>query len=217
MDCGWPHSRVGVQVWDGCPGCLDRILAHLPNLPQAGTVPRADALDRTWARLQLWEVGVQELAWSTPMLPIPAGERSSSRPCCVCFLWREGEAGAGWSAGAPLLGGGLCFPGPTHSSHSCPFVLQVFRRADKNGECGFHWVPRSGVGWGTSERESWELGGMESIVETNLGGSETGNEPRHSSQRKCCRMEREECGSARGWKGILHAVLSSTVIGTSCT
>lgn len=46
--------------------------------------------------------------------------------------------GAGWPAGALLSWvGASCLPGSPHSSHPCPFVLQVFRRADKNGECGF--------------------------------------------------------------------------------
>lgn len=63
-----------------------------------------------------------------------------------------------------------CLPGSASSSHLCPFVLQVFRRADKNGEL---WLPlgqQCGEGWETSGRLRgvWDLG-VQSRMEKNLG------------------------------------------------
>lgn len=119
---------------------------------------------------------MQELAWSTPWSQALQEPGASSGTCCAPFLclpcWKstcraelsrgdqaeqEVRPGTGRLGGwGPVgSGGASCFL-PPPSSHSCPFVLQVFRRADKNGECGFPWD--SVVSGRPSGRPRGELG-----------------------------------------------------------
>lgn len=80
-----------------------------------------------------------------------------------------------------------CLPGSASSSHLCPFVLQVFRRADKNGELWLPLGPQCGEGWETSGRLGGVgLGGTVKNGEESWGNPNQENHSRHPSQRECC-------------------------------
>lgn len=52
------HSRVGIQVWDGCPGSSGCILAHLPTFLKLGLFQ--GRMHQTKLGLDsVWEVKVQ--------------------------------------------------------------------------------------------------------------------------------------------------------------
>lgn len=78
--------RVGVQVWDGCPGSSGRILARLPTCLKLG--PFQGLMYQKELRIDsgVWEVKVRRASLEHPPQGQARREKGASRgACCVLF------------------------------------------------------------------------------------------------------------------------------------
>lgn len=183
------------------PRILKPHLGPFPHLPQAGTLPRADASEEIRIH-SVWEVGYKELAWSTPMEPGPAGKVRTQldllcalplpphwKGSCRAELGQEEGLGRGQAGqlrlcqvGQGPLTSQMPLTAPIHASLSSRFSAEQTRMVSVASP-GPHSGRNSGGHHGG-------LGGLgvwgHSLEWRKIGGNpKQENQSRHPSWRKC--------------------------------